>query len=63
MIALMLASSQNDIAYILSLAGPGVDGKTILLDQSEHIARFCPNKTSVLLKTVFMKRVIPTPKP
>lgn len=38
MIAFMLASSYKDIAYIVSLAGPGVDGRTILLDQSEHIA-------------------------
>jgi len=38
MIAFMLASSHKDIAYIVSLAGPGVDGRTILLDQSEHIA-------------------------
>jgi len=39
MIAFMLASSQKDLAYIVSLAGPGVDGKTILLEQSNHIAR------------------------
>jgi pimeloyl-ACP methyl ester carboxylesterase len=39
MIAFMLASSQKDLAYIVSLAGTGTDGKTILLDQSEHIAR------------------------
>lgn len=35
----MLASSLKDLAYIVSLAGPGVDGKTILLEQSNHIAR------------------------
>ncbi len=39
MIAFMLASSLKDLAYIVSLAGPGVDGKTILLEQSNHIAR------------------------
>jgi len=39
MIVFMLASSHKDIAYIISLAGPGVDGKTILLEQSNHIAR------------------------
>jgi len=39
MIAFMLASSQNDIGFIISLAGPGVDGKSILLGQSDHIAR------------------------
>jgi len=38
MIAFMLASSHQDIAYIVSLSGPGVDGKAILLDQSERIA-------------------------
>lgn len=38
MIAFILASSHKDLAYIVSLAGPGVDGRTILLDQSEHIA-------------------------
>jgi len=37
MIAFMLASSHEDIAFIISLAGPGVDGKTILLEQSDYI--------------------------
>ena len=48
MIALMLASSQNDIAYILSLAGPGVDGKTILLEQSDYIASLSGVEKSIL---------------
>jgi uncharacterized protein len=39
LIAFMLASEYDDIAFIVSLAGPGVDGKTILLDQSDHINR------------------------
>lgn len=39
MIALMLASSHIDISFMISLAGPGVDGKTILLEQSDYIAR------------------------
>ena len=39
MIAFMLASEYEDISFIVSLAGPGVDGKTILLDQSEYINR------------------------
>jgi len=36
---MMLASSYKDIAFIISLAGPGVDGKTILLEQSDYINR------------------------
>ena len=48
MIAFMLASSQKDIAYIVSLAGPGVDGKTVLLEQSDHIARLSGAANAVL---------------
>ena len=39
MIAFMLASSYDDICFIISLAGPGIDGKTILLEQSDYITR------------------------
>ncbi len=39
LIAFMLASEYKDISFIVSLAGPGVDGKTILLEQSEYISR------------------------
>ena len=39
MIAFMLASQYQDIAFIITLAGPGIDGKDILLDQSEYINR------------------------
>jgi pimeloyl-ACP methyl ester carboxylesterase len=39
MIAFMLASALENLRFVVSMAGPGVDGKTILLDQSEHIAR------------------------
>ena len=38
MIAFLLASSHVEISFIVSLAGPGVDGKTILLEQSDYIA-------------------------
>jgi len=48
MIAFMLASTHKDIAYIVSLAGPGVDGKAILLGQSEHIARLSGVSEAVL---------------
>ncbi len=39
LIALMIASDMKDLACIVLLAGPAVPGKTILLDQSEHISR------------------------
>lgn len=39
LIALMLASEIKELACIVLLAGPGVPGETILLDQSEHISR------------------------
>jgi len=48
MIAFMLASSHKDIAYIVSLAGPGVDGKAILLDQSERIASLSGASDAIL---------------
>ena len=48
MIAFMLASAHDDIGFIITLAGPGVDGKTILLEQSEHIARLSGASPSIL---------------
>lgn len=39
LIAFMLASQYDDIAFIISLAGPGLKGKVILQDQTEHIGR------------------------
>ena len=48
MIAFMLASSHKDFAYIVSLAGPGVDGRTILLEQSDHIARLSGASDTIL---------------
>ena len=48
MIAFILASSHDDIGFIITLSGPGVDGKTILLEQSEHIARLSGVSPSIL---------------
>ena len=48
MIALMLAAEYEDIAFIISLAGPGVDGKTILLEQSEYISRLSGVMPSII---------------
>lgn len=39
LIAFLLASEYKDISFIVTLAGPGVDGRTILLEQSEYISR------------------------
>ena len=48
LIAFILASSHKDFAYVVSLAGPGLDGKTILLDQSEHINRLSGVAATIL---------------
>jgi pimeloyl-ACP methyl ester carboxylesterase len=48
LIAFILASSQENIKFLVSLAGPGVNGKTILLDQSDHIARLSGAAESIL---------------
>ena len=48
MIAFMLASSHKDFAYIVSLAGPGVDGRTILLEQSDYINRMSRVDSAIL---------------
>jgi len=48
MIAFMLASEHPDISFIVSLAGPGVDGKTILLEQSEYISRLSGISASII---------------
>ncbi len=47
MIAFMLASEYDDIAFIISLAGPGVDGKTILLEQSDYITELSGVEESI----------------
>lgn len=39
LIAMMLASENKKIAFIISLAGPGITGKDILLQQSEVISK------------------------
>jgi len=48
LIAFMLASEYDDIVFIISHAGPGVDGKTILLEQSDYISRMSGADESVL---------------
>ena len=48
MIAFMLASEYDDISFVVSLAGPGVDGKTILLEQSEYISRLSGVSESIV---------------
>jgi pimeloyl-ACP methyl ester carboxylesterase len=48
LIAMMLAAGDPDVAFIITLAGPGVDGKTILLDQSEYIGRLSGIAESVV---------------
>jgi pimeloyl-ACP methyl ester carboxylesterase len=48
MIAFILASSHDDLAFIVALAGPGIDGKSILLDQSDYINRLSGVEESVL---------------
>ena len=48
MIAFMLASEYDDISFVVSLAGPGVDGKTTLLEQSEYISRLSGINESII---------------
>lgn len=58
MIAMMMASEYEDVDFIISLAGPGVDGKTLLLDQSEYISRLSGAPDSVVKDNkVVMERV------
>ncbi|MEN8156205.1 MAG: alpha/beta fold hydrolase, partial [Bacteroidota bacterium] len=58
MIAFMLASEYDDIGFVISLAGPGVDGKTILLDQSEYMGRLMGAEEAVLKENrVIMDKV------
>ena len=44
----MLAAEYHDIAFIITLAGPGVNGREILLDQSDYINRLSGVDESVL---------------
>lgn len=48
MIGFILASAHDHIAFLVSLAGPGMDGKSILLDQSEKIARLSGATEAIL---------------
>jgi hypothetical protein len=58
MIAMMMAAAYEDVNFIISLAGPGVDGKTLLLDQSEYISRMSGVPDSVVEDNrVVMNRV------
>ncbi|HDZ40239.1 MAG TPA: alpha/beta fold hydrolase [Bacteroidetes bacterium] len=52
LIAFILASQYDDIAFIVSLAGPGVNGKTILKDQTEYISRLNKMPEEVLQQTM-----------
>lgn len=39
LIAFMMADSNKEIDFIISMAGPGTKGSTVLEDQSQHISR------------------------
>ncbi|MGW8313969.1 MAG: alpha/beta hydrolase family protein [Bacteroidales bacterium] len=58
LIALMITSEMKDLACAVLLAGPGVSGKIILLDQSEHISRLSGIPEPVILQNrQIMERV------
>ncbi len=50
LIALMLAAGTEQLSCIVSLAGPGVEGRAILLDQSEHISRLSGLPEAVIIE-------------
>lgn len=59
LIALMIAADmKDDLACMVLLAGPGVTGRTILLDQSEHISRLSSIPEPVIVQNrQIMERV------
>jgi len=57
-IAQILASEFDDIAFIISLAGPGVDGRTILLDQAEYISRLSNIHDTVINQNIELNSLI-----
>ncbi|MGM0529091.1 MAG: alpha/beta hydrolase family protein [Bacteroidota bacterium] len=58
LIAFKLAAEHEDIAFIVSLAGPGVKGKTILEDQTEYISRLSNVPEDVLQQSMQVNRKI-----
>jgi len=58
MIALKLAAENDDIAFIISLAGPGVKGRTILEDQTEYISRVSNVPEDVISQSMELNRNI-----
>lgn len=48
LIAPILASTNQDIGFIVSLAGPGVTGQQIIIRQSQDISRLSGEKESVI---------------
>lgn len=58
LIGLMLAAEYDDIAFLVSLAGPGVIGRTILEDQTEYISRLGGLPEDVLEQSMQVNRKI-----
>lgn len=58
LIGLKLAAESGDIAFLVSLAGPGVKGRTILEDQTEYISRLGGLPEDVIEQSMQVNRKI-----
>ncbi|MEE4214877.1 MAG: alpha/beta hydrolase, partial [Bacteroidales bacterium] len=58
LIGLKLAAEDDDIAFLVSLAGPGVKGRTILEDQTEYISRLGGLPEDVIEQSMQVNRKI-----
>ena len=58
LIAFKLASEYDDIAFVVSLAGPGLKGRIILEDQTEYISRMNNLPEEILQQSMTINRKI-----
>jgi len=58
LIGLKLAAEDDDVAFLITLAGPGVKGRTILEDQTEYISRMGGLPEDVIEQSMQVNRKI-----
>jgi len=58
MIALLAAGNNKDVSFIVSLAGPGVKGREIMLSQNAHVLKKMLLNDTVISKVIELRSMI-----
>lgn len=58
LIAFMLAAKINDLAFIVSMAGPGTSGRRVIEDQNEYISRLSGVPEATIKESQMLNRII-----